>query len=333
MPIISPNMNLPVPIVGVDTGPGYAQNIDSSLNIIDQHNHSNGQGVLIQPNGLDISSDLPFNANNATNLRTVRFASQIAPIPNMTPDVGVLYVSGNELWYNDYTGGNQVQITTNGLINATASGIASGTATASFSAGVLVVKSAPTSFANVDLQSVVLSNPGDLINQLTLLAPTLAGSYDLTLPTIPAQTNVMTLDVSGNMGSITYTAVLNGSSNANMGGNAVQENGKNLVVSNANATNSLAVVRGVVFGNGTIVTGEGFSVSNPGTGTYDITFSPAFSDLPSVTANGYLNLSTGTVVSVNSISASVVSVNARALISPFDPVNTGFTFIAIGQRA
>ena len=47
----------------------------------------------------------------------------------------------------------------------------------------------------------------------------LGANYQLTLPTIPAQTNVMTLDASGNMGSITYDQV--GSSMSATGANAI----------------------------------------------------------------------------------------------------------------
>lgn len=84
----SPNMNLPVPIPGITPGPAWAQYLAQSLNQIDSHNHSFGQGVQIQPNGLNISSDLTFNGNNATQLRTTRFSPQASPIGNASPDVG-----------------------------------------------------------------------------------------------------------------------------------------------------------------------------------------------------------------------------------------------------
>ena len=179
---ITPNMNLPNPVPGVDPGPDYANNLEAALNQIDQHNHSVGQGVLIQPNGLNINSDLPFGGNNATLLNSVRFISLLAPLPSVAPNIGCLYVSGNELYYNDYFGGHQIQITSNGTINATSSGISSGTASAVFSAGTLVVKSSATSFANIDMQSAILANNGNLINQLTLQAPVLSSSYAITLP-------------------------------------------------------------------------------------------------------------------------------------------------------
>lgn len=204
--IVTPEMNLPNPVPGVDPGPDYANNIQASLNQIDQHNHSTGQGVQIQPNGLNISSDLPFNNNNATLLNSTRFISLLSPLTNSAPNVGCLYVSGNELYFNDYSGGHQVQITANGLVNATSSGISSGTASASFSAGTLVVKSSSTSYANIYMQSAVLALSGNLVNQLTLQAPSAlsSGSYSITLPTIPAVKSIMALDASGNM-SAPYT--------------------------------------------------------------------------------------------------------------------------------
>lgn len=324
-------MNLPNPVPGVDSGPDYADNLESSLNQIDQHNHSAGQGVLIQPNGINISSDLPFGGNNATALRSVRLESQSAPITNTAPDVGILYVSGNELWYNDYTGGNQVQITVNGLINATSSGISSGTATAAFSAGVLVVKSSSTSFANIDVQSVVLANAGNLVNQLTLLAPTLSSSYDLTLPLVPPSLSFLTVDSSGVMGytlnSTIANAVLAVSSDGNLGGNAVKENGKNLVVSNTNATSSLAIIRGTIEGGSptTVFAGEGFSVVRNSSLNYSITFSTNFGDTPVVV----VGQSGG-----SNVSASAQGISSSGfLLTSAGAEPTFLSFIAVGQRA
>lgn len=193
-------MGFPVSTVGVDSGYAWETNLNSALTVIDAHNHSPGQGQQIQPNGLNISSDLAFQSNNATLLRAVRFSPQLSPIPNSGADVGELYVSGNELYYNDVTGGNQVQLTASGVVNATSSGISSGTATAAFSGGVLLVKSSSTSYADIAVESVRLSNNGNLVNQLTLQAPTLSGSINQTLPALPASvTSIMQMDTGGNM--------------------------------------------------------------------------------------------------------------------------------------
>lgn len=201
-------MSLVVPGVGTEAGPTYATDINNSLTIIDAHTHSLGSGVQITPSGLNINSDLSVQGNNITLIKTNRFNSQTIAIPNSGSNVGCLYVAGNELYYNDFTGGNQVQLTASGSVNATSSGISSGTASASFSGGVLVVLAAALTSANIDAASYVFRNNTPSSFGLTLQPPnSLAANYSLTLPAIPSQTNVMTLDVSGNMGSTTWDAV------------------------------------------------------------------------------------------------------------------------------
>src|ERR1700677_1577034 len=137
---LTPNMNLVVPTVGQDQGPDWANNLNADLGILDQHNHSSGQGVQITPSGLNINMDLPFNSNNATLLNTVRFNNLSAPLAGTAPNLGCIYEAQNELYYNDGVG-NSVKMTSGGSVNATTSGISSGTATASFVGGVLVVDS------------------------------------------------------------------------------------------------------------------------------------------------------------------------------------------------
>src|SRR6185437_5151905 len=105
----SPNMNLVIPTVGVDPGPDWASNINSSLTILDGHDHSSGKGVQITPSGINISSDLTMVQNNLTNVRSIRLFPQTSPLALPT-DVGALYESGVDLYYND-ANGNQIQIT------------------------------------------------------------------------------------------------------------------------------------------------------------------------------------------------------------------------------
>src|ERR1700721_1530884 len=120
-----PNMNLPVPVPTQDPGPDWANNLYACLfNVLDQHNHSSGNGVQINPSGLNLNADVSFLTNNATNLRSTRYLSQGAPLSGAA-DLGCVYVSGGELFYNDIAG-NQVKITSGGTVNATSSGIASG---------------------------------------------------------------------------------------------------------------------------------------------------------------------------------------------------------------
>lgn len=123
-------------------------------------------------------------------------------------------------------------------------------------------------------------------------------------------------------------------SSINIPGKSVQEAGSNLVVSGANAINSLAIVRGYVLNTGAISVGEGFSITKTSTGVFTITFTVAFSDFPVVTATSdSQNGGTGNgVVRVVTLSTSAVGLNIEqgGVATAMD---SGFSFIAIGQRA
>lgn len=324
-------MNLTIPGVGTENSPQWATDINASLSAIDSHNHSSGEGVQITPNGLNINADLAFQDNNATTLRSARFTPQLSVLTGAL-DVGCLYVVNNELYYNDVTGGHNVQLTLNGVVNATSSGISSGTATAAFAAGVLVVKSSSSSGADILMQSVVLTNSGNLTNQLTLQAPTLSGSITETLPSIPASQSFMTIDASGNMAA--YAPVANGItgsnvvSNINLPGTSVQAGGQNVIVSNTNATKGLAIVRATFNGSGALLFGEGATAVHNSTGVYTVTFSTAFADGAVVTTNAYNG--TATMVTVVSQSSTGCLINAL-IANTLQQQDISFSIIAIGQ--
>lgn len=207
-------MSLPVPVVGVDPAPDFANNINSSLTILDQHNHAPGSGVQINPAGLNINANLSMQANNLTSIGALTFT------PSSLPANGSLYESLVDLYYVDGNG-NNIRITSGGTVNATSSGISSGTATASFVGGVLVVNSNTNTPANIQGASLLLGNNVANSKYITLSPPNALGSnYSLVLPSIPAQTNVMTLDTSGNMASVTYDQV--GENMTSVGANAIQ---------------------------------------------------------------------------------------------------------------
>jgi hypothetical protein len=340
----SPNMALQIPTIGVEPGPQYATDVNNSLTIIDGHNHSAGSGVLITPSGLNINSDLPINGNNLTLIFSSRFQSLVSPIANSSPNIGCIYVSGNELYYNDFSGGHQVQITNNGSVNAGAgsiTGLPSGTASVSFASGTYVFQSATNVAATLDGASLILRNTTPSSFGLTLSPPNALGSnYTVTLPALPGVTSVMTLTTSGNMGSVTYdqvgenmtvvgaNAILATSTNGNLGGNAAQENGLNLVVSNANAAASLSILRGAIASGGGTISGEGWTVGNPSAGVWNITFSTPFADTPTVVATCYDNAVTGQAY-VNAVFTFGCTIHTIA--GSF--ANVSFNFIVVGQRA
>ncbi len=201
--VISPNMNLPVPIVGVDAGPDWATNNNACLNAIDSHNHTSGQGVPITPDALDISSDLTFQGNNATNLKSARFTAQLTPLAGAS-DLGCVYVSGVDLYYNDENG-NQIRITTGGNVNAGAgsiTGLPSGTASVAFAAATYTFLSATNTGATLSAGPVAIGSTTASAKQTTLASNAAqAANIALVLPTTaPSVINsVMSSDSSGNM--------------------------------------------------------------------------------------------------------------------------------------
>ena len=204
---ISPNMGLPGPLVGVDPGPDWANNLNSCLGILDQHNHAAGSGVQITPSGLNINADLSINSNNLTAVKTVNFNDQGSSLPGSSPNLGCVYVAGSELYYNDEVG-NVVQITNGGSVNAgsgSITGLPSGTASASYSAGskTFIWQSSTSTPANMDFGSAIFRNIVASSFGLTLNPPNAMGAdYDVTLPPSNSSggTAFLTYDTSNNIG-------------------------------------------------------------------------------------------------------------------------------------
>src|SRR5271166_2849673 len=199
---ITPNMNLIVPVVGVTIGPTYALQINSTLSLVDQHDHSPGKGVLVSPSGLNISSDLSFQSNNATALRSVILSNNSTTLSSPI-DIGNIYRVSNNLWYNN-GGGTPVQITNGNSVAGTPGSISGlvSPASASYSGifdGFIWQSNANTP-ANMDAASYIFRNLVANSPGLTLSPPTLSPpGYTLVLPQLPASTKILTLDTSGNI--------------------------------------------------------------------------------------------------------------------------------------
>jgi hypothetical protein len=217
---ISPNMNLPVPIPGQDPGPDWANNIVSCLNIIDSHNHSTDEGVQIQPSGIDITADLSFNGNNATTLRSARFNPQNSPLGGAS-DIGCLYESGVDLYYNDGNG-NQVRITQSGSVTGstgTITGLPSGTASASYSSPTFTFQSATNTPAQMAVGPLIIGR--NTANPPTVTVQPSSSqvlNYGLTLPgSLPATQGVLSVNSSGTATFPYIGNVIFGPANKNTG--------------------------------------------------------------------------------------------------------------------
>lgn len=199
---ISPNMNLPVPTVGQDDGPDWANNLNACMSIIDQHDHTPGSGVQITPAGLNINAALTFNSNNAIALRSVRFSAQSAPLA-LAADLGCIYESGVDLYYNDGNG-NQIRITQSGSVagsSGTITGLPSGTASASFAGGTFTFQSATSTPAPMNIGPIITGRETAGTYTVTLTpSVSQSGNYGLIWPiALPSVTSYLQSDASGNL--------------------------------------------------------------------------------------------------------------------------------------
>lgn len=198
-------MNLIVPAIGIDSGLTWEQSVNTNAATVDQHNHTPGSGVAVPSAGLNINSQLPFNNNIATSLQAVQFQAQATFTPTLS-----LYAKGLDLYYNDGAG-NAVQLTTGGGVNATSSGISSGTATASFVSSVLVVNADTNKPANIQAGSLLLGNNITASNYLTLQPPNaMPANYSLTLPPDPSGLSGSAFLLISPLGAMTAGALVDG---------------------------------------------------------------------------------------------------------------------------
>lgn len=349
---ISPNMGLPVPNVGTDPGPDYASNVNNSLSLVDQHNHTAGNGVPITPSGMNISSDITFLNNNATTLRSVRFNPQSSALALPT-DLGCLYENGVDLFYNDGNG-NQIRLTQSGSIAGVSGSITGLVSPASvvFSAlnGRYTFQANTNVAGKMDIGPITLRDTAASANGIDIVSPLgLAGNYTLTLlPALPGSNSFLTVDNSGNMGASTpvlgalntnnlspSAAILGTQLDTNPGFNGIASvfiAPGNFALAGAAGESNLFILRGVIGSTGIIQGGGGFSAASLGNGVYNITYSIVFTDVPSVVVTPRFagGGNPFRLVNINSSSATGFQVQLNIVNSAGVGADAPFNFIAIG---
>ncbi len=257
-------MILPIPVVGVDPGPQYASDVNTCLTLIDGHTHSPGSGTQVTPSGLNINSVLPMNGNGLNGIAYLTLTAQ-----GSTPANGTIYESGVDLYYVDGSG-NNIQITQSGGVAGSPGSISNLVAPASAAyvalSSTFVWQSGTNIPAYMDGASVILRNFVANSKALTLNPPnSMASNYALTLPALPAQTNVMTLTTAGAMSSITYDQV-----------------GVNMTATGANAiSNKVTRIVGATAPLGGVATSPVLNFSTSSTSYVDVTNSTI-----TITTNG-----------------------------------------------
>jgi hypothetical protein len=190
-------MSLIIPTVGVDVGPTYAFEINQSLNLIDQHDHSPGKGMPISSEGITIVSDINMNGYGFTNLKSVTLSVQTS---NSTP--ATVFVKGVDLYYTDVNG-SEIRLTKDSGVNGTPGSISNLLSPAFVSyvpaSSTFVFGSNTNVAANLDIGSIKLRNllPNSTF-ALTLNPPAaLSSDFSITLPTLPASTSILSIGTTG----------------------------------------------------------------------------------------------------------------------------------------
>ena len=124
------------PAVGVTAGPTWATDLNTSIDAVDNHDHSTNKGVRITPAAINVNSDMEFNQNSASELKNLIFDSSVTAA---TTSYSLYQASGSLYWRNG--SGTAVQITTGSSVNAGAGSI---TGMAGTDAGVTFTNVAKT---------------------------------------------------------------------------------------------------------------------------------------------------------------------------------------------
>lgn len=227
------------PSVGVTAGPTWATDLNTSIDAVDNHDHSTNKGVRITPAAINVNADMEFNDNSATELKNIIFSTATAA----TTSYSLYQASGNIYWRNG--SGTAVQITTGSTVNAGAGSIDGMTGT---DAGATYVNGAKaynffcdsgnTDFgkmAHADLLLYKFSddNTADT-DYITIAASALASGSSGTV-TVPAETGTILTTNTSYAGAVINVAT----SASNYAINLKPHGTGHVVIGNAGATGKL----------------------------------------------------------------------------------------------
>lgn len=222
---LTPNMNLPLPVVGQEPGPTYGEDQNNAFTIVDQHTHLPGSGVQITPAALNINTALSLNGQFAQQVAGVTLSAQ-----SVQPAINTVYESGTDLYFVDGLG-NNVRITQSGAVAGSPGSIGGLTAPASATyvsgSSTFVWQSNTSIAANMDFGNAIFRNlsPNSTFG-VTMQAPAaLASNYTLTLPQPAVAQGVLVIDSSGNISSSTVFPIVDSSvaANANIQGSKLAD--------------------------------------------------------------------------------------------------------------
>jgi hypothetical protein len=208
------NMDLIIPVVSSEPGPQYASEINTALETIDSHDHSNGKGVPVTPSGMSITSDLSMINNHLTNTQSVRFTS-LGAVLSGASDLRSVYSVGADLYYNDGNG-NNIRMTQSGGVAGSPGSITNLTSPAAVTyvsaSTKFVFQSAANTAADLDARSVIFRNSAASSYGVTLTAPpAMTSDTNISLPNIPSVTSFLLIANTGAIATpVAYNAGIQG---------------------------------------------------------------------------------------------------------------------------
>lgn len=195
----NPGLSGSIPIVQQTTGPEYASAINTIITaILDRWQQA------ISPSDISIDDNLEMNGHAVTELSGTSYVDHPNGV-SAGSDPRFIYFVDGEFYINDGNG-NQVQMTDDGALNATAAGGIGGdyTATAAEVAWVAssasyFFKSSPSQTAQLDVKDIRFSRAiGE--EGVTVEAPLgINSDYTLTLPTLPSASAFLQVTNSGSI--------------------------------------------------------------------------------------------------------------------------------------
>ena len=224
------------PAVGTTTSPTWATNLNTTIDAVDDHDHSTNKGIRITPAAINVNADMEFNQNSASELKNLIFDSSVTAA---TTSYSIYQASGNMYWRNG--SGTAVQVTSGGAVNAGAGSISGMTGT---DAGAAYTDGSKTfnfftdsgnsdygKMAHADLLLFTYTNDNVAdVNYITLVCSAAASGSSGTI-TVPAETGTLLSTATNFAGAIN---IATSNSNNNI---ALKPNGTGFVmVGNAGAT-------------------------------------------------------------------------------------------------
>lgn len=146
-------MTLILPTPSATLGPLWATQLNTALTLVDAHDHSTGKGVKVTPSGLNINTDLSFQSNSLTLVKTVAFDSQSATLASS--NIRSVYSVSGDLYYNNGSG-TPVQITSGTSVQSSASTIARAFERVAVNANKTILAADTYSFLDTDTGSAIV---------------------------------------------------------------------------------------------------------------------------------------------------------------------------------